>query len=54
MWGGDAVSYYPAMFFIMSAVYLAPHVNTWVGIVFGAVLACVGWYALFTEEKNSV
>lgn len=46
------MSYYPALFFIMSSVYLAPHANTWVGIVLGAVLACVGWYALFTEAKD--
>jgi len=43
---------YPAMFFIMSAVYLAPHMNIWIGIFFGAVLACVGWYALLTEDKD--
>lgn len=46
------MSYYPPMFFIMSAVYLAPHINVWVGIVLGAVLACVGWCALLAEEKN--
>jgi len=40
------------MFFIMSAVYLAPHMNIWIGIFFGAVLACVGWYALLTEDKD--
>jgi len=46
------MSYYPAVFFIMSAVYLAPHVGNWAGIAFGAVLACVGWYALLTEDKD--
>ena len=46
------MSNYPAMFFIMSAVYLAPHVGNWAGIAFGAVLACVGWYAFFTEAKD--
>lgn len=46
------MSYYPAVFFIMSAVYLAPHVGNWAGIAFGVVLACVGWYALLTEDKD--
>ena len=45
------MSCYPPMFFIMSAVYLSPHMNVWVGMVFGAVLACVGWYTLLTEKK---
>lgn len=51
--GDIEMNYYPIAFFIISAVYIAPHLAAWTGNLFGIVFMCLGWYALWMEEKRN-
>lgn len=46
------MNHFSVVFFMMGAIYSAPHIEAWLGNLFGFALACLGWYALWTEEKN--
>lgn len=37
-------------FFLMAAVYIAPHISEWVAISIGGIFASVGFFAKWRDE----
>ena len=41
-----------AVFFLASAIYVAPYMGETYGIVSGLICLAIGWYLLFKEANN--
>jgi len=44
--------FYAPLFFLLAAIYTAPHFDVWFGNLLGLICAGLGWYALYKERNK--